>query len=224
MAATPSETHVQLLREVPLLARLSQDDADALGRKGLLRRFPAGRIIFREGDRGDSLHVLIEGEVQITVVSEAGSETTLATFHAGACFGELALLDGLPRSGTARVVQEARTLTVTRENFRAWLRERPSAGEALLATLSLHLRETDNRLTDQLFLTLERRLAKVLLADWSGSRPLEVRRTQAELGDALGVSRESVNKTLRKLQRRGLLELGRGRVVIPQPERLRGLI
>ncbi|MFQ5382672.1 MAG: Crp/Fnr family transcriptional regulator [Dehalococcoidia bacterium] len=221
MAASPSGQHLRYLRDVPLLARLSREDADALGSRGNLRRFSVGETIFHEGDEGDSLHVLIEGRVRVSVVSEDGGETTLATFRAGDCFGELSVLDGLPRSATAQAVEATRTLVVTRRAFHAWLRERPSAGEALLTTLSLNLRDTDDRLTDQLFLSLERRLARLLLAGSSGGRPFEVRRTQRSLGDELGVSRESVNKTLRKLESRQLVELGRGSVTVVDPEGLR---
>lgn len=211
----------QLIRSVPLLARLGDDDTRDLGHRGRLRRFAAGEIVFREGDPGDSLHVVTDGEVVVTVLSGEGEEATLARFGPGECFGELALLDGLPRSGTARAARPTATFMVTRPDFLAWLHDRPPAALALLETLSLRLRQTSERMTDRLFLDLQQRLAKELLRDAQGHGPITVRRTQAELGGTLGVSRESVNKTLRYFERRGVLVLGRGRIEIPDPAALR---
>jgi len=210
----------QLIRSVPLLARLVEEDTRDLGRRGRVRRYAPGEVVFREGDPGDSLHVVTEGEVLITVLSGEGEEATLARFSAGDCFGELALLDGLPRSGTARAVRATTTFVVTRQDFLNWLSERPRAALALLETLSLRLRQTSERMTDRLFLGLAQRLAKELLLGANGHGPVTVRRTQADIGAALGVSRESVNKTLRYLERQGVVVLGRGRVEIPDPAAL----
>lgn len=214
----------RVLSAVPLLVRLTESDTRALGQVGQLRRFGAGTTVFSEGDPGDSLVVVIEGEVTVSVLSADGAEVALGKFGPGECFGELALLDGLPRSGTANATRETRALVVMRDDFSGWLDARPAAGRALLETLSLRLRATSDRISDRQFLSLTQRLIKELLKGYDGSESLDLRCTQAELGTTLGVSRESINKSLRNLNKQGLLKLGRGTVQIADPDRLRRLV
>ncbi|MBA4181667.1 MAG: Crp/Fnr family transcriptional regulator [Anaerolinea sp.] len=224
--STPPAPQDAYIRDLPLLARLPEADLQALASSGRVRRFPAGTAIFHEGDPGDSLHVVVEGQVRITVLSGSGSEATVAMVDTGDCFGELALLDGKPRSATATAVTATRTFVVTRNDFVAWLKDRPGAALALLETLSLRLRRTDEALADLTFLDLPHRLAKQLLrlsaVDVKGQRPA-IKVTQAELASMLGVSRESVNKQLNAFARGGLVQISRGTVKVKDPEALRAL-
>jgi CRP/FNR family transcriptional regulator, cyclic AMP receptor protein len=214
------------LREVPLLARLAPDDLRAIASHGRLQSYPAGATIFEEGGAGDSLHIVVEGDVRISVLSPGGAEATLAVLSAGEFLGDLALLDGRPRSASAIALGPAKTLAVTRDEFRRWLAERPSAALALLEALSLRVRRTDEALADLAFLDLPGRLAKRLLALAAG-RPNgdgRLRITQAELASMLGVSRESVNKQLNDFAHRGLLSLHRGRITLLDTEALRAAL
>ena len=205
-----------LFRDVPLLARLTGPDLRALASHGRVRRYTSGTTIFREGDRGDSLHVVIEGSVRVTVVSVRGEEATVALLGPGEFVGDLALLDGLPRSANAVASQPTKTLMVTRDDFRRWLTERPKASLALLEALSQRVRRTDEVLADLTFLDLPKRLSKRLVAlsagRGAGGTGESVRITQAELASMLGVSRESVNKQLKEFERRGWVRLGRGNI------------
>lgn len=223
-----------LVRAVPLLARLSEADRRALASRGRVRSYRAGTVIFGEGDPGDSLHMVIEGSVRISVISSGGEEVIVARLGPGECVGDLALLDGHPRSASAVAVEATRTLVVTRAAFLRWLSERPKAALALLETLSLRVRRTDEALADLTFLDLPRRLAKRLLdlaavqseapAKGGDPRGVRLRITQAELASMLGVSRESVNKRLNLLAREGVIKLGRGSVTILDAGSLRTLV
>lgn len=219
---TPQDAYI---RDLPLLARLSEEDLQALASRGRVRRFAQGGVVFHEGDPGDALHVVVEGQVRITVLSTTGNEATVATMEAGDCFGEFALLDGRPRSATARASRATRTFVVTRADFIGWLAGRPAAALALLETLSLRLRKTDEALADMTFLDLEHRLAKQILRlsavpGGRGARP-PIRVTQAELASVLGVSRESVNKQLNSFARAGWIDLARGTISVLNAEALR---
>jgi CRP-like cAMP-binding protein len=209
----------EMIREVPLLARLGEEDLRALAARGRVHEYAAGAVIFREGGPGDSLHVVIEGDVRIGVLAATGEEVTVALLGPGEFVGDLALLDGRPRSASAVAQRPAKTLVVTRDNFRGWLGERPGAALALLETLSLRVRRADEALADLAFLELPQRLAKRLLLLASdqaqgGLAGARLRITQSELGSMLGVSRESVNKQLNRFARQGWITLGRGSVTL----------
>lgn len=208
-------SHQELIRDVPLLTRLAEADLRALAVHGKVRRFPAGAVIFQEGDPGDSLHVVVEGNVRIAVLAGSGGEATVAMLGPGEFVGDLALLDGRPRSATAIASQPTKTLVVRRNDFRRWLAQRPLAALALLEALSLRVRRTDEALADIAFLGLPQRLAKRLLI-LAGARPAggRLRVTQSELGSMLGVSRESVNKQLNRFAREGWIAIGRGSVTL----------
>lgn len=223
MEGTNSHNRERAISELPLLARLPSEDVRALASTARLRSYPAGSTIFREGERGDSLHVVVEGHVRIVVGSPGGDEATVAVVGPGDCVGELALLDGRPRSASAITAEPTRTFTVTRESFVTWLSERPAAALALLETISLRLRRADEALADMVFLDLPHRLAKQLLR--LGGSPAatngRITITQGQLASMLGVSRESVNKQLNSFARDGWITLGRGTVIVRDEAALR---
>lgn len=215
------------IRDLPLLARLPDDDLKALASRGRVRRFNAGTTIFHEGDPGDAIYVVVDGRIRMSRLSGSGTEATLALIGAGDCTGELSLFDGKPRSATATAMQATRTFVVSREDFVNWIKERPGASLALLETLSLRIRRTNEIVTDLVFLDLPHRLAKHLLtlasahAEGTNARRPRLQVTQGELASMLGVSRESVNKQLNQFARDGWITLSRGAVTIDDSEALR---
>jgi CRP/FNR family transcriptional regulator len=215
------------IRDAPLLARLPDDDLKALAARGRVRRFNAGATLFHEGDPGDAIYVVVDGRIRMSRLSGGGTEATLALIGPGDCTGELSLFDGRPRSATATAMQATRTFVVSRDDFVDWIRERPGASLALLETLSLRLRRTNEIVTDLVFLDLPHRLAKHLLslaashADGPNARRPRLQVTQSELASMLGVSRESVNKQLNQFSRDGWITISRGAVIIDDAEALR---
>lgn len=226
MTSVPSSEAAEQLKHVPLLARLPTEDVRSLANRGRLRRFKPGDTIVREGEPGDGLFVILEGAARIVVSSPTGDEATVAHLGPGECIGEFAVLDGLPRSATAVATLPSSAVSVSRDDFRSWLAERPTAAFALLEELSLRLRRANQGLADQLFLGLSQRLARrlVMLAATQGvpapSGGSRIRITQAELASMLGVTRESVNKELQAFAARGWLRTSRGAVTILDPHAL----
>jgi CRP/FNR family transcriptional regulator/CRP/FNR family cyclic AMP-dependent transcriptional regulator len=222
-----NHTHEELIRDVPLLARLPEAELRALASKGHVHDYRSGTAIFHEGDPGDALYIVISGGVRIVVASRKGEEATVALLGPGECVGDLALVDGKPRSASAIASGKTKTLVVRRDDFRTWLIERPKAMLALLETLSLRVRRTDEALADFAFLDLPQRLAKRLLdlaiaqRDGQELAGTQIKITQAELASMLGVSRESVNKQLNQFSRDGWIALRRGVITLAQPESLR---
>ncbi|HJM89695.1 MAG TPA: Crp/Fnr family transcriptional regulator [Dehalococcoidia bacterium] len=222
-AVQPGETNrAQVMRTAPLLANVPEDDVRALAELSDAREHRAGQPIFREGDPGDAFHTIVTGAVRIVVVSSSGSEATLATLGRGDSIGELALLDGRPRSATALVTEPTTTLRVARDDFRAWIEQRPNVALAALETLGLRLRRTNDAIADLSFLELSQRIAKRVLQlaleqptharEESGDRLIRI--TQSELASMVGSSREAVNKHLKQFEQSGFVALRRGVIVV----------
>ncbi len=223
-----------VLLEAPLLRRLPKDDLLALASLARLQHYKPRDVIFHQGDPGDSFHVIVEGLVRIVITAPSGDEQTLALLGRGDCFGELAILDGQPRSASALVVESAILTRISREDLRSWLSSRPQAALALLETISLRLRRTNESLVELAFSDIQHRLARQLLrlaaedeledSGRSDSKPaMRLRITQADLASLLSVTRESVNKELQLFAQRGWISLSRGVIVINEPEKLREL-
>ncbi len=223
----------QLIRGAPLLARLEEGDLRALASTGCVRTYSRDSIIFRQGDPGDSFCMVMEGSVRIAVLSPEGDETTIAMLGPGECFGDLALLDGRPRSASAIAEQATKTFAMSREDFVRWLLGRPGAALALLETLSLRLRRTDEALADLVFLALPHRLAKARLdlavqpeaqATADDPEAIRLRVAQGKLASTLGVSPESVNKELSRFVREGWIVMGPGSVTLKDSAALRNFV
>jgi CRP-like cAMP-binding protein len=222
------EEHEQVLVELPLLAKLPHEDLRSLAAIARVQNFRPGAVIFRQGEPGDSLHAIVEGEVRIDVVSPSGAETTMALMGPGECFGELAILDGRPRSANAIAVHPTKTLVVTRADFIHWLADKPRSALLLLETLSIRLRSTNEAFIDLAFFDLAHRLSRRILRlaepRDSAGRPHASARiviTQSGLASMLGVSRESVNKQLGAFAHKGWIELGRGYIEVKDQQSLR---
>ncbi|HEX8721285.1 MAG TPA: DUF1003 domain-containing protein [Pyrinomonadaceae bacterium] len=137
---------LEALRSVPLFASL--DDEAAAGLRELLRPElrAAGSVLFRQGEPGGAMYLIEGGRVRIHLRDEDGDEVTLAELAPGDFFGEMAILDGKPRSATATVDEDARLAVLSREHFHAFLRRSPEGALSMLAALTERLRRTDEML------------------------------------------------------------------------------
>ncbi len=209
-----------------LFAELSPADLRALSAHLRRRRCAKGQIIFAQADPGASLFVLESGFVKVVLASPDGKELVLNAFGPGDVFGELALLDGEPRSADAVAQEDCQLLVLQRDDFVRFLEERPRVAVSLLAVLSRKLRHTTQQVQDVAFLDVPTRLAKALLelAEAQG-RPLAggraLRVTQSELAGMIGAARESVSRWLTFYEGQGLIRRGRGQVTVLRPEALR---
>jgi CRP-like cAMP-binding protein len=221
-----SET--EILAKVPLFAGLPEEELQRLG--GLLRprRYTRGEVIFLEGDEGTALCLIAEGRIRIQLTGTDGREVVINVYGPGEIFGELALLDGEPRSADAIAQDPSRVFWLQRDDFAAFLDSHPRAAMTMLASLSRRLRHTTRVVQDATFRDVPARLARVLLdlATRSGQPTpqgvrIESRLTQGELAAMVGASRETVNRALRGFEQRGLIGWDTNRVMIAQPDQLR---
>jgi CRP/FNR family transcriptional regulator, cyclic AMP receptor protein len=226
-AMLASRPIVDSLRSVPFFAGL---DDDALGRVAAgmrSRRFRRGEVIFHVGDPGDALFVIVSGEVKISLPSEAGDEAILVRLRPGDVFGELALLDGAPRSATATALSAAETVVLPRDRFHELISNEPAVRDALLSALASELRRLTTHVEELHFLDITGRLAACLvrLADQGAALPdgsirLRTSLTQGDLASMVGSTRQSVNKLLGQFASDGYLRLERDAIVLTDIEGL----
>lgn len=198
-----TENGAVYFKQVPLFADLANEDLSELMAVARRRTFRSGEVIFHRDDSGQVLYVIKEGKVKISLISPEGQEISLVVFGKGECFGEFALLDGLPRSADAVALERVECYTLQRSDFHKAIMKNPKIAIQALEVLSKRLRTTDQMIEDLIFLDVYGRVAKKLLelADSHGSKVgdgirIDVRLTQQELASMVGASRESVNKVM----------------------------
>jgi CRP-like cAMP-binding protein len=215
-------TPQDLCRLHPFLAALTDVERGELLKHARLRRFAADDIVFRKDDPGDGLYGVLAGRIVVTVESVDGKELILNMFGPGEFFGEIALLDGKGRTATATAREASELLFLSRANFLPFLRQHHEAAVRIIAFLCERLRRTTGMVEDSAFLNVSTRLAKQLavLAGAAGSPATAIRLSQEELAQTLGVSREIVSRQLAVWREAGVVELGRGRIVVRDVEAL----
>ncbi|MBA2719974.1 MAG: Crp/Fnr family transcriptional regulator [Chloroflexi bacterium] len=211
------------LAAVPLFAGLDEEGLAGLAKGMRIRRFRRGETVFHLGDPGDALFIVMSGSIKIILPADSGDEAILATLRAGDFFGELALLDGAPRSATAVAIEPTETFILPRERFRELIATEPVMREALLATLAAEVRRLTHHVEELHFLDITGRLASRLvrlsaepganrLAD--GTIRLAGPLTQGDLAAMIGCTRQSVNKLLGMFTDDGLIRLEKDRIVV----------
>ena len=220
-----------LLKQIPLFGTFQPADHEQLA--GLLRRrnLKKGDVLFRKGDEGTALYIIIKGRIKITVPSKLGDEITLAILGQSDFFGEMALLDSLPRSADATAVEETLLYVLNRSDFLSFLIHNENAVRAILYALSSRLRKTDDFLTEVCFLNISARLARRLLEmseslirENNPGSSMELKLTQKDLASLLGTTRETINRELKILRDRGIVSTSRNLITIHNLELLKRCI
>lgn len=217
----------EVVRKAPLFTAL--DDAAAVSLRVSMDsvKINKGAILFKEGDSGEHVYVIVEGKLKLGTSSGDGRENLLSILGPGEMFGELSLFDPGPRTSTATAVTDARLLSLSHAKLIPWLRENPDVSLQLLARLAQRLRRTNEAVGDLVFSDVPGRVAKALI-DLGGrfgkQTPeglfVQHELTQEELAQLVGASRETVNKALADFAGRGWLRLDGRAVLITDLERL----
>lgn len=218
---------MEVLRSAPLFAGLDDAAWSALASRMSTRALGRGEHLFREGDPGDALHVVVDGKIKICRTSADGRENVIAILGPGDLLGELSIFDSSARGATATAVVDCSLATLTDADFHDWLVAHPSVAASLLRALATRLRQTNEAMADLVFTDVPGRLAKTLLGlaerfgvpDGSGVRVAHDL-TQEELAQLVGASRETVNKALSEFATRGWLRVDNRAVVLLDTDRL----
>ena len=212
---------VKFLSQVPIFAHLEPEQLQSLNDKLRPRRYQRGEVIFHEDDAGDRLHIIVEGNVKLSVSSEDGREKTVALFKPGECLGEMDLLDGSTRSATATAMDAVETLGLMRDDFMDVVAKNPQVAADINRLLTRQLRNVNQMLADAAFLDVPTRVAKQLLTLASGDTgdvnpagPQVVPLGHYELASLVGAGRETVSRALNSYRRMGILTTFHRRIVI----------
>jgi CRP/FNR family transcriptional regulator, cyclic AMP receptor protein len=201
------------LADFGLFATLGPDTLDRLGRVARRGSWAAGSYLFHRDDDGDHMIALTAGRVRLSLGSAQGRELVLRHATAGDIIGELALLDGEPRSADARVLEDAVGIVLPRNGFQSVAEERPELGLALARHLSGLLRNTNYQMESIAIYDLQMRVVRFFLLslrqvygeDLPATAKLQTGLNQSDLSAILGASRPKVNRALQDLITEGAL-------------------
>ena len=201
------------LSPATLLGGLPRELSDKLlGEKSVTLR--KGETLFERGDAGDGCYWLRRGAVTVCASSASGEQRILAILGPGALIGELAMIDGLPRSATVQAVRDCSLTFISRAAFTATLRRHPELHTEITATLAARLRQSDEDMIASSFLTVRARVARALLQfarhlgeeTETGRVVIRHKVTQSDLAAMAGVARESVSRTISAWNNAKILE------------------
>ncbi len=225
------EDTAHLLATAEVFSELEERELEEVSRVAVPRTFARGEVIFREGDEGETCYVVRSGSVSIRREHMDGRTLALAELRTGAIFGELAMFGGETRSATAEALEPTSLVAVLSGDMQRVLRSTPDIAFKMLGALAERLRRANERLLQQSFQTVAGRVASALLAqtiarqaEGAGDSEVLIQATQAEIAQLAGTSRESASRFLATLEREGVVALGRGKVIVHEPARLRHFI
>ena len=221
----PGAAARQLLRQNYLFSGLPDALLDQLAAHAQWRDCRRGEPIFSQGDEGDALYGVISGRVRISTMSPEGREVFLNIMEPGDTFGEIAVIDGLPRTAGAVALDASTLVFIKRNEFLAVVEREPRLAMHLLRLFCQRVRWTSDLVEDSSFLFGPARLAKrlLVLAALHGTASPEgmvLAISQSELAQFLNMSRQLVNRQLQEWRAKGWVSLGRARIVVRNAEAL----
>ncbi len=222
-------THAVLAHNF-LFQGLPAETVDAIA--ALAHRTSLGKdtLVFSQGDDGDALYGVASGQVRIFTADDKGHEVFLNILGPGETFGEIALLDGLPRTASAVTTTSTTLVSIPRTQFMAHLTREPGLAAHLMTLLCGRLRWVSDLLEESTFLAGPARVAKRLTSlvetygRPTGDGDVEIIMSQADLGRFLGISRQIINQYLGNWCEHGWVTLKRGRIIIHDIDALKRVV
>ncbi len=223
---------LKLLKRIPFLSALSPAHLREVYRLAREVEIAAGQPVFTKRQDAEAMFIVLSGRIKIYTDSAGKKRKTFAYLKEGEFFGEMALLEDLPRTASAQAVSASRLLLIYKKDFQRLLARDPRLALYLLKTLCERLRRANQELEGMLFRNILGRVAKVVLDQakssgepWKGGGiVLKDRFTQQELADMVGTTREPLTRALSSLRRAGLIaQTDDGRYAVPEPPKLAGL-
>ena len=221
-------TYVDFLKKVPLFSDLDDEELHKLASIVREQNYKRRTTIVRVDDPGGALYILKSGLVKITIEDQHGDEMILRILYPTDFFGEMSLLDGMPRSATVTAQEPSEVLTISREHFLNIIEQSPKILLKMTAVLSQRLRNTNELIHSLAFFDVYGKVARLLL-NLAAERGrvteqgtvIDMRLTQQELAELAGMTRETMARTLRELQQAGCIRVDSGIISILELDILR---
>lgn len=207
---------ISLIENVPIFEGLKREDLEKIAAKANRQHFPKDSILVYEGQQPDSLYIIVSGKCKVYVSDEEGRELTLNNMTPGDFFGELAIIDGSPRSATVEAMEKTTVLQITGRDFQEFLATTPDALNNMLSELARRVRGVNEHIKDLALLDVYGRVARTLLRlakDVNGvlvTDPI----TQQEIANMVGASREMVSRVLNNLRQDGYISISEKRITL----------
>jgi len=210
-----------LLSQAALFQSVPVETRRSIADRCVRRVFPKGTALFHKDSADRTLYLIASGRVRIYLPGEGGREVTLNLCGPGEAIGELALLDGQPRSASAQALDDVVAYALRHEDFVRLLDTSPLA-DAVIRMLAARLRHATDDTESLALLDVFGRLARRLLelAERYG-RGEEIDLSQTDLASLVGATRETVNRALAAFRQQGLIDVRGHRIAILEPELLR---
>jgi len=203
---------LSLLQSVPIFSELSPSDLNKIAERMIQRTYTKGQMILLEDDLGQTFFVIAGGSVKITRLSDDGREVILAMLGESDFFGEMSLLDGAGRSANVVALDSSEVLTLARNDFLEILQEYPKISISLLEELTQRIRKSDQQIESLSLSDVEQRigitlirLAEELGTIKHGSVKINNLPYQQDIANMAGTSRETVSRTFKLLEEKGLV-------------------
>lgn len=228
-----ANTSPKFIRQIPLFQHLTEPQLFDIAKDLVKRRVRRGEYLFREGDPGEVLYILSAGQVRIYVhgLKNSNETSVILLGRPGDIFGELAIVDGLPRSAGAVAHTDTIVYTIDRLSFRTHMRRYPTLSLNFMQLLSGKVRRSTKQVNSMASMSVSSRLARLLLTlaqDYGqvveDGVAITTKLNQTDLASLIGATRESTNKALSIFRRRDLIGRHSGRLVIRDPQLLRELV
>jgi CRP-like cAMP-binding protein len=223
---------LELLSRCGLLNGLAREALAGILNSGSRKRAEAKEVVFNRGDTGSDIYFLLSGGVKISTLSREGKEIIFDVLVEGDFFGDMSLFDDKPRTGTVTALVPSAFLVLGKARFLELLEKYPGVSIRLIKTLTARLRLMDTFLEDVLFLDAEARLAKRVMAlsrifgqeGKNGEVRIDLKMSQQEMANLVGIARESVNKHFKGWEKSGVIGLDKGCLILQQPELLESMV
>lgn len=221
-------TYVDFLKKVPLFSELDDDELQQLASVIREQHYKKHTTVVHVDDPGSALYILKSGLVKVTIEDQHGYEMILRILYPTDFFGDMSLLDGMPRSATVTTQEISEVLTISREPFLSIIEKSPKILLKMTAVLSKRLRKANELIHSLAFFDVYGKVARVLL-NLAAERGrvteqgtvIDMRLTQQELAELAGMTRETMARTLREFQQAGCIRVESGVISILALDMLR---
>jgi CRP/FNR family cyclic AMP-dependent transcriptional regulator len=216
MSAATTTVSTSVLKSVPMFAAFREDQLRALVTVVMRRSAPRGSVIMAEGDRVDSLYIVISGRLKVMMGEADGKEVILGILGPGEIFGEMGLIDDGPRSAGVVAIEPCELMVVTKSDFKRCMVESFDTAMTVMRVLVRRLRAADRKIGSLAMLDVYGRVARLLLdmsEDVKGQRIVTKRLPKQDIAKMIGASREMVSMVMRDLEMSGYFEV-RGSTIV----------